>query len=287
LETPYPIRMAQPVAQALNVPLYTMVFDSAIWYLQSLFVDRWTIAEVCRAFDRSVSASKCCAVISENMASEYEARYGIRTQIVQHCFDLSLAQTPLDRLPERDTFRIGLAGQIYAWDAWSTLLALGDILKWRIRGRKLIVRYLGRGLGMETKVPRHIEYLGWHNQAEATKLLAECDLLYCPYPFYSAEESVNRLSFPSKIPSYLASARPTFFHGPEYSSVAKFFRDTDSGLVCSTLTKSAVYNEIERIFFEPDLYGRLCRNAVQTLNNYFSLEIMRRNFANFLEFNIN
>jgi hypothetical protein len=283
LETPYPIRMALPVAEELGVPLYTMVFDPPSWYLRSFLVDPVTFAEVIQSFDAAINSSQCCAVASEPMAQEYLKKYKTKIQVLLHCFDTTLAQPPLDKLPERDIFIIGMAGQIYAMDAWVALLGLLDAVKWRIKGRKVIIRYLGRYIALGANTPRHVEYLGWHGQAEAVRLLSECDLLYCPYPFNPAEEEVSRLSFPSKVPGYLAAGRPTLFHGPEYSSPAYFFRKTNSGLICTSLVKSVLYNEIERLFLEPELYGLLCDNAVNALKDHFSLEIMQHNFENFMD----
>jgi len=282
LEATWTTRMAYPLAQILGLPLYTMVFDPPGWYMKANLMDPWTQAEVNKAFDQAIRSSEVCATASVPMAEEYASRFGIRTQPLLHGFNLKLALIPISSLRESDIFRIGVAGQLYAQDAWWHLLSMLDALKWSIEGRTVIIRYLGRGFGMGCDIPRNIEYLGWHSQVEALSLLGECDLLYCPYPFDAGMEEVSRLSFPSKVPLYLAAARPILFHGPEYSSPTRFFRRTNSALLCNSLDKFVLYNELKRIFLEPDLYGKLSANAATALIRYFSLEVMRRNLYDFL-----
>lgn len=282
MESQTGVRMALPVAEKLGVPLFTQVFDPVNWYLLEQNVDGWTRKEVQRAFEAAVRRSVCCATASEPMAREYAKLYGVRTQTVQHGFDLSLALPPLDSMRESDVFRIGMAGQLYATESWEMLLATLDRMDWRIGGRTVVVRLMGRYMLLRANQPRNFEYLGWHSQQDVVRLLSECDLLYCPYPFRSEIDEVTRLSFPSKVPSYLSAARPILFHGPEHSSPVEFFRKTGSALLCTQNSQAAVYGELERLFVEPLRYGSLSRNTSTALRQHFGLDVMRRNFAAFL-----
>jgi hypothetical protein len=282
LEATWTIRMSYPLARILNLPLYTMVFDPPGWYMNANLIDPWTQAELNQAFGQAIQTSESCATVSVPMAEEYASRFGVRTQPLWPAFDSKIALSPLLSLRESDTFRIGVAGQIYAQDAWWHLLDMLDALNWNLEGRRVIIRYLGRNFEMGSDRPRNVEYLGWHSQTEALELLGECDLLYCPYPFDAGLEEVSRLSFPSKVPLYLAAARPIFFHGPEYASPSRIFKRTNSALLCHRLDKFAMYNELKRLFSEPTLYGNLCFHAAQALREHFSLEVMRRNLYTFL-----
>ncbi len=282
LESPWLIYMAVPVSEALGLPLYTMVFDDPGWYFDCVNVDRWTRSELWEAYKNAIMKSVCCATASIPMAEEYASTYNVRTQVLQHCFDTSLMKSPLSKLPDNDIFRIGYAGKIYAMDAWNQFIDYLDNIQWHIRGKKIIFRYMGPEIKLKSNNPCHFEYFGWNNQEDVVRLLSECDLLYCPYPFDPSLREISRLSFPSKIPSYLAAARPILFHGPEYSSPVRFFRDTNSGLVVTTLDSSFLASEINRLFIEPELYKNLCTNASIALKEFFSLDVMERNFFRFI-----
>jgi hypothetical protein len=281
LEATWTTRMAYPLAQSLGLPLFTMVFDPPSWYMNANSMDPWTQAEIRNAFDLALRSSLCCGTGSFPMAEEYATRYNIRTQALIHSFDQRTSLPPLQGLRDSDIFRIGMAGQLYAQDAWHGLLHMLDECHWEINGRSVIIRYLGQRFAMECAGPRNLEFLGWHSQEGALRLLDECDLLYCPYPFQEEMEEVARFSFPSKIVLYLAAARPILFHGPDYSSPSIFFRDTNSALICNNQNWLNLLKTIKRLWEEPNSSAILGVNAAKALKDYFSLDIMKHNLYSF------
>ena len=61
--------------------------------------------------------------------------------------------------------------------------------------------------------------------------LRTADLLYCPYWFDPGFERPCRLSFPSKLSTYLKTGVPVLFHGPEYASPRIFLEQNDAAYI--------------------------------------------------------
>ena len=282
LDSPYPIRMALKLAKILNLPLYTMVFDPPEWYLDGMNVDPWTKKEIVSLFDRAIKHSVCCATASEPMAEEYEKKYGAKCKVVINGLDLSLCKQPINSLNSNGSFRIGIAGQLYASQAWNCFLEYLDSKKWEIDNRAVSIRYLGRRLEINAHSPKNIEFLGWQTLENTIDKLAECDLLYCPYPFDPTKEEVSRLSFPSKMVSYLATAKPIFVHGPEYASVVKFAKKNKCGVICTELSVKNINDSIKLLFEDNEIIKTFSYNNLEILKENFSFKIMKKNLRQFL-----
>jgi glycosyltransferase involved in cell wall biosynthesis len=259
-----------------------MVFDPPEWHMAAYHMAPATIRYVKKIFNRTVASSACCAVISQPMADEYQNLYGVATQVIQHSLPESIGQPLQGTLSDEEHLFIGMAGQLYAKEAWESLLDMLAAHNWTIAGRKVVIRYMGRGPLSPSNGPQHIEWLGWRDQRDAVRLLAECDVLYCPYPFKDEEKDVARLSFPSKITLYLAAARPILFHGPSYASPVEFFLRTKCGFSCMKVGGEELQKKLEMLIREPELYASMCQNAYTVFRNEFTSNAMRKSIFRFL-----
>jgi hypothetical protein len=160
---------------------------------------------------------------------------------------------------------IGMGGQFYAHEAWSSLIHCLNKVGWRIAGRPVVVRCMGREFHAYADTPQRIEFLGWLSQKESVVELNKCHLLYCPYSFFEEDRTISEYSFPSKIPSYLAASRPILYHGPSYGSPVSFIRAHNCGLSCCSIQLSDIYNALED-FLNAD-YQDLCQNAAAAFLN--------------------
>jgi hypothetical protein len=119
--------------------------------------------------------------------------------------------------------------------------------------------------------------MGWHAEGPLVEALSQCDLTYCPYPFDKGMAEVSRLSFPSKLPTYLAAGRPVLFHGPDEASPAAYIRRTGAGVVAAGLQATAIYNAIDLLVRDPQAYRDAALAAQAAFEADFTLESMRRN----------
>lgn len=276
------IRLAEPVADRLSARLRTLVWDPFEWWMRDRRVDRFTRKSVERSFGGALKRSESCAVASWAMGEKYSAVYGGKYVPVISSRDESWVQPPGEALHNKEEVTIGIAGQLYASSEWGNLLLTLEKSKWRIEGRKVKIRMLGPSAKVHASTPANFEYLGWHNQPETIRLMSEADILYLPYWTDPEFEMEARLSFPSKLVSYLAAGRPVMFHGPEYASPARFLAKHEAALNCYTLENTKIYDTLARMVLDVDLYRNLSVNGRRAFDEYFTLARMRESFAEFL-----
>jgi len=282
LESDPVIRLTARLAKELRVPLYTHVYDPPEWWLRACRFDRFSRNRVLRAFDEAIAMSHRCATVSWNMAEDYRRQYNVETVTVLPCLDRSLAAPRPCSGPVGDQLTIAIAGQLYAADAWESLLSALDSVNWGINGRQVVVRVYGRADATSTP-GRHIEYCGWRDQASLINELATCDILYCPYWFDPAFEKEARHCFPSKLAAYTAAGRPILVHAPQYACPVQFVTATHCGLCCHTKDPKDVLGTIQQLASDcpdSDAYGS---NARLAFDAHLNTEAVADQFRTFLD----
>lgn len=279
------IHMARPLARKLKLPLFTLVWDPLSWWLKSFEVEPHTSKLARREFDAAILASRAVATASWAMTAEYDKKYHVYSVPVIASHDRKVAQSPEPRIRTDGELVIGMAGQFYARGEWDQLIIALNACNWMIGGRHVRISVAGHHVPETSAPPGKITKLGWLAHPDLVKRLSECDILYCPYPFDKEMDEVSRLSFPSKLVAYLAAGRPTVFHGPEDASPGRYVAETGSGLVALGPQASAIYNVIERLALNPELFRKCAENAHQAFLRDFTFETMKRNFHEFLRIN--
>jgi glycosyltransferase involved in cell wall biosynthesis len=276
------VRLAVPLARALNVPLFTQVWDPFRWWLSENRIDRWTSKRLFAKFDNVIRSSKSCATASWAMSETYTEKYRVENVPVIAGLPSTCAHPPAKRPHSDGEFLIAIAGQIYARDQWDCLIHTLNTVNWVIAGRKIRVRVMGGKFFVNAQSPANFEYLGWQSQADTIRLLSESDLLYMPYWFSAdfKEESSN--SFPSKLVSYFASGRPVFCHAPAYSSPAKYVAKHNAGYMCCSMVPSDVLRVLELVITDAKIYGDYSTNGSNCFTKDFTLERMNETFTQFL-----
>jgi glycosyltransferase involved in cell wall biosynthesis len=277
------VRVAAGVADRLNLPLHTQVWDPLSWWLDANAVDGWHKKQSLAQFDEVMKRSKSCATASWAMSREYETRYGVRCVplIASHARDEALHPEP--KLRRDGEVVIGVAGQFYADQEWQQLVQALNSADWKVDGREVRIKVLGHYVPSAPIPEGRCEFLGWKAQKEAIRILSEeTDILYCPYPSQPSLAEVTKLSFPSKLVTYFAAGRPVLFHGPDFASPAQFLADRRAGLVVVGKGAAAAYNGLVRLVTEPDLYAEIARNAQNAFEAEFTLEKMKSRLLDFL-----
>jgi glycosyltransferase involved in cell wall biosynthesis len=277
------VRMATPLAKALGVPLYCQVWDPLSWWLDAHGVDQANAQHALDAFDDAIRASRGVATASQPMADLYARQYGARSFPVINSQDRSVARRPTPMLNSSDKLVIGMIGQFYADDAWKCLVQGLAEENWKVGRRDVHVYYLGHTPPADVPADRLIND-GWMSQADAIDALSRhADVCYCPYPFDPKMEEVARLSFPSKAVAYMASGRPTFCHGPWYSSIAQYFSRSLAGVVCGDLDSGAAFRMLKWLVDDRQVYEDACMAARASFLRDFTKEKMRRNLEQVLQ----
>lgn len=273
------IRLASLIKSELGIPLITQVWDPPEWWLRARRVSPNYRAKILHDFEKAIIDSRVCSTTSWEMSKEYNHKYGVETIPFLPSLPAEMALKSSTKPHDRKEYTIALAGQIYAKEEWNALISALDQVNWRINNRSVEINLLGH-FKIDNKPG--INFLGWQSQTNTIKLLSEADLLYCPYWFDPTYEKETRLSFPSKLTTYLASGRPVFFHGPAYASVSKFIISTESGYTCHSLEPNIIIDSLTNAFTDTNLYSQLATNGRQTFDKYFTTESLKINFDKFL-----
>lgn len=278
------LQTAVPIATGLGLPLLAGVWDPPSWWLGASGLNPIAKARVLNKFDHAVRSSSGCATASWAMAEQYRHDYGARTVALLPSLDLSLAMPPAKSSHAGKDFVIGVAGTIYAMQEWRKLLGALNQAAWKICDREVSIRILGRRAAeIQADGEARVEFLGWRSQGETVRLLAETDVLYCPYWFDPAFEQEARLSFPSKLTTYLASGRPVLFHGPEYAAPALFLQEHAAGVMCHAKKRKAIIKALSRLAEDQELYARTTENGRRAFEQHLTLAALRKSFADFLQ----
>ena len=275
------IRLATRAAGDLQVPLLTQIWDPPHWWLRANRVDPCTSSRVIRQFGEAVRKSRCCATASVPMAEDYRKRYGTKTIAFLPSLGSQEALPPSVAPHCDDEFTIGIAGQIYARDAWSALLHALAEHDWNVQGRNIRIQHIGNPIPVEKDFTDRITLCGWKSQEETIRLLSGTDLTYCPYWFDPVFENEARMSFPSKLTTYYASGRPVLFHGPPYAAPARFIETTQSGICCYSLDHHSVISSLAHIIENPRHYGELTARGREVFLRYLTLDTLKQNFIDF------
>jgi glycosyltransferase involved in cell wall biosynthesis len=205
------------------------------------------------------------AGISEQMAREYERRYGYPFLSFHNPIDpaicVPLVEEPDDRHPP---FRLVFAGTL---NPLTTLEAVGDVCDavTRLRREGLNVefelygepRVLGEGLQRPG-----VRYAGYiTGSAEVARMQARADVLMLPLSFAPSLRRFLALSMPTKTTSYMASGTPILVYAPPDTALAEYARESGWASVVSRRSTSELARAIRRLCTDRALRQRLRQTA--------------------------
>ena len=270
---------ATSIAAGLRVPLYTLAWDPPAYRLADAWGLRGSLLSgYLHDFDDALRASTRTAVMSETMRDEFERRYGVETVLMR----LGVAREKWRTRDARDVesdFVIGYAGSLYARAEWNALLDALDLVNWRLGERAVRVRVLSGAFDARASGPVRFEFLGWRSTDDTLALLAATDLCYLPYWFAPRYDEVVRMSFPSKLSSYVAAGAPVFYHGPERSSPTAFLRRFPVGTCCHSLEPAEIARQLEACASDPEFRQRAVAAGRRALEEELGLHVFHRRLA--------
>ncbi len=229
------------------------------------FMDDWPTSEysnswlmfpykfVMRAKLRSVLAKSSVALtISEDMAYEYQERYGGNFVDFMNCVDLG-TPLPLGVEHRHRPIKFAYIGGLHL-NRWKVL---GDV----VRALQLSMDS-GYSVILEIYSPEAdlnvyrsvyqsysvVSHIGSLTQCEVSKTMSAVDVLIHVESFLPEDVARTRLSISTKIPQYMASGKPIFAYGPAWLSSIRYVQASGGGRVSSCrediLNLSRLANEL-------------------------------------------
>ena len=275
LDNPLMMLIAHRVAQALGLPMTSLVWDSPDYLLSRHGFDRFSQRYLVGEFNKCLKASQRVAVVSEAMQLEYGSRTRAPVHVLRHGVPMTFAggheTGPSFDAPE---WLIGFAGSMYSECAWRAFLSALDAADWTIAGKPVRLKLITPSIVLASRKQARIDYLGCMPEAEdAQALLAECHLNYLPQPFSAGLRDLSQFSFPTKLTSYLVTGRPVFVHSPQGASLSEFYADNPIGVHSTTLQPGLILRDIEAFLSNRAAYKQACRQVRTTALAHFDLPV--------------
>jgi hypothetical protein len=281
LNSTYMVRTALAVANALEVPLYTTVWDPPDAFRINMHLSKGCYEDIHRVFQQTLQCSTSVSVIGESMGMHYQREFGISSIPIAHGY--KTADYLQDQTPFVDgKVKIGFAGSLYAKREWRALLRALEHAKFRIAGRPVELHFIGRPPLRGAPMPDYVIKHGVLSSEETLNRLRGVDIGYLPYWFDRRYENVARVAFPSKSSVYLAAGCRIFYHGPDYGSPTGFLDKYKVGVACHSLDAERIVESLERLAKDADGSSRYMAERKRACEEMISREAMRRGFAKFV-----
>ncbi len=195
-------------------------------------LDRLSTRRTERRFQKALSHAAKLAVIGPEMAEEYAHFTDAPAVIIRH--GISDDVVPRGHPSHSEEFRIGISGSMYCYSAWKAFLGALDALDWKLHGKKVVLYIAASDIHLYSFKAAECRFMGWRSSREVLEMLENCDLLYLPQPFEPDSQPLARLSFPTKLSSYVATGRPILIHSPSYGSLTPFSKTNQVGFLSNT-----------------------------------------------------
>lgn len=242
-----------------RVPLFFFSLDA--WADNGLY--RSALREwVARTFEpRVLRHSAARWSISPFQAGEWQARYGITSDICWHSVevaDFEQADTP-HRPPAPVVVVLGTIYAVNSEEFRRLCRAVGRLREGPMPDLSVRLYTTQDAEQLETEgVPR----LPWVTSApltpeEVPSALAGAAVLFLGLSFEERWRRVDQVAFPTKLAEYLAAGRPIVVNAPSYATAASYTLEHSSGLVVDAPDDDALVSALEKVLADRPFAARL------------------------------
>lgn len=277
------IWLAEDLIKYSGVPVKIQVWDYPEWYMKQNRLERFSKKMLSKSFDFCLSHCDQYGAPSWEAQKKYKKNYQRDASVfvgINPYKNQSLPVTERTKIESKSKIIIGIVGQLYAVDAFGAMVHALDQENWKIDGRDVEIHFWGK-FPVTVKKSSFIQRK-YVSQQQLLVELADCDILYCPYWFGEIYRTEATTSFPSKLATYLMTGKPIVFHGPEYTSPAKFITEHNCAICCP-----AFEHPVVMLAFRTALYDELGmkvqrENAQKVISTYLSQEYLNKQFQDFI-----
>lgn len=277
--SPEMIWIAEQLA-ASGRDLRVTVWDAPEYFSRNLNLDTRLHDTLMQSFGTLLKQVRSVSVIGHTMQADYQARYGVKSEIIRHGIHADMAV--VGRAPSADgPVRIIFAGSLYSKGEWNAFVAALEGGGWQVAGRPVLLYFIGRFPLTGVQKPEPLILLGERPFDEALRIMSTMDIGYLPYWFDQRHEFVARTSFPGKLSAYAAAGLAVFHHAPPYTEATGFLGDYPFGLACPSLQSNDIVPALARLLELTGAgEGRAAR--VTAVREELSREAMAARFQRFL-----
>lgn len=277
-------RLVRIVSNLSGLKYVAQTWDPLEWWLKDYGFDKITSAINMREFSRVAKHAKCFASMSWAMSNMFETEYGAKC--ITNIPGLEVGKVKPSDISLKDKFVIAFAGQLYAIKELDILVKALEKMDWKHNGREIKLVLYGKKFDDKYNKYEGIKIKGYVPQGKLLSLLASADLLYCPYWFDKEFEKASRISFPSKLTSYLKSGVPVLVHAPSYASPRIFLEEYNAAYICGSMKEDDMVVKLKEIIEDSnrktianrgyDLFERYLTYKQMKKSLFASLGIIKR-----------
>jgi glycosyltransferase involved in cell wall biosynthesis len=218
--------------------------------------------------ERIIRLAPLGMVISRPMAEEYHRRHGIEFAPFVNCVDETYFGSPRDEVatPGRTT-ELVYVGALHL-NRWQSLVDIGAALEEVAPAgspARLTIHAPQRDLDEHREHFGHLPRVRLGPALESHEVPAALRSASVLVHIESFDEDVRRytrFSVSTKIPQYLAAARPILGYGPAEVASINHIREADAGVIVGIKDHPALVRGLTELCRNAALRGRLARNGV-------------------------
>lgn len=262
------------VARELNIPLAIHPTDDTRPFRTS------------RSLNMYFAQAALRIAICEDMQIEYQQRYGCSFEVIHNGVAEELFQ-PLEKTFSEGMLSIRYLGSLEKSGHFSAIEDIASAVKiFNAGGGAARFELLGgersKDLALSLTDGTQVVYRERVSRQEGFDLLKTADLLVVPISFDEANFEDMRLSFPTKLPEYLASGTPTLVYGPPGTATVAYCLRHNLGLVQPQRSVEALVKLLVQLSQDPRGFRERAVADQNFARTHFTATVMRKRFQNLL-----
>lgn len=279
LSSPEVILVAERLSRVHAVEIFATIWDLPEYFLGTPGVCSSRVRhQILWAYRDILMASVRVSCISEGMA-DHVSKEGVppeRIRVIRNgVFD---GASEVVKGFGHDSQRIVFVGSLYAKEEWNALVAALESVDFIVDGVVVELIHVGRFPRFGAKRSSRVKHLGVLPHSEVLHLITVNDIGYLPYWMDSDKALIVNTSFPGKLSTYVVMGAKTLFHGPDNSSVSRFFETYPVGLICSSRDHIDIIDSISTA-----MTLHVDHEVMNGARYALSVEKMARDFMDFIQ----
>jgi glycosyltransferase involved in cell wall biosynthesis len=234
-------------------------------------------ATVKRKFQKLLEHSSLRLGISKAMAIEFQNRYNLPFKYFHNPIDLSkINDLAKNDKPQNGSYLVVYSGRIGWTASHDSIIEISKCVEELIK-EGLDIRFniytdlSDRENDFTRFLIKGTSLLPALKDNDFITKLMDADLLLYPVDFDRKSIEFIRLSFPTKLPSYLISGTPVFCYGPSEVYSIRFMKENELGFICNEQKLDVVKKAILDALTNKELREKFSRRAYFYAKNNFDM----------------
>lgn len=246
-------RLVLSIAAARSLPIIPHFMDD--WprtlYRDSVFAP-WLRMVMNQQLRQILRRAPIRLAIGDEMAVAYNSRYGGSFLPFMNCVELETNSDP----PPHSAVRLVYLGGLHL-NRWQSLAEIGAAAEAVSRGGtavELLIYTSPQGSAQYEHLlnrPPYMRLVGYVAPEDVAAVQKDADVLVHVEAFDQRSRNYTRYSVSTKIPEYMAAARPILAYGPPEAASLKYVAGSDCGITVSEQSPIAIQSALTELASSP------------------------------------